>query len=91
MPLGAINLHPSLLPKYRGRAPLNWAILNGEKMLGLTAHWIDNGVDTGDIILQKSFHLHQNQDVGDALQIYPLYKSITRDVIRDLKWEDNKN
>ncbi len=41
-PLGTINLHPSLLPKYRGRAPVNWAIINGETILGLTAHFVDS-------------------------------------------------
>ena len=42
--LGAVNLHPSLLPRYRGRAPVNWAILHGESELGLTAHFIDEGM-----------------------------------------------
>ena len=49
-PLGAVNLHSSLLPHYRGRAPIHWAILRGERELGLTAHFIDEGVDSGDII-----------------------------------------
>lgn len=81
-PLGAVNLHPSLLPQYRGRAPLNWAILSGECTLGLTAHFIDEGVDTGDIIAQIHFDLHDEQDVGDALHIlYPLYKTITQQVL----------
>lgn len=51
--LGSINIHASLLPKYRGRAPLNWAILNGEENVGITVHYIDEGIDTGQIILQK--------------------------------------
>jgi methionyl-tRNA formyltransferase len=77
-PIGNVNLHPSLLPKYRGRASINWAILNGETTLGLTAHFIDEGMDTGDIIDQVSFELRQNQDVGDALRmLYPLYEEIT--------------
>lgn len=81
-PLGAVNLHPSLLPKYRGRAPINWAILNGETILGLTAHFIDEGMDTGDIIAQESFELKEDQDVGDALEIlYPLYSALTRRVL----------
>lgn len=84
--LGAVNLHPSLLPKYRGRAPINWAILNGETRLGLTAHWVDAGMDTGDIIAQRSFDLRQDQDVGDALEIlYPIYESITREVISAMR------
>ncbi len=81
--LGAVNLHPSLLPKYRGRAPINWAILNGESELGLTAHFVDEGMDTGDIIEQERFLLTEEQDVGDALRaLYPLYASITRKVLR---------
>ena len=51
--LGCINLHPSLLPKYRGMAPQHWPIINGEIETGITVHFIDEGVDTGDIILQK--------------------------------------
>lgn len=46
---GWLNFHSSLLPRYRGRAPLNWAIINGEKELGVTVHHIDEGTDTGDI------------------------------------------
>jgi methionyl-tRNA formyltransferase len=81
-PLGAVNLHPSLLPQYRGRAPINWAILNGEDTFGLTAHYIDKGVDTGDIIHQLAFSLQSNQDVEDALEIlYPLYVEITKKVL----------
>jgi methionyl-tRNA formyltransferase len=80
--LGAVNLHPSLLPKYRGRAPLNWAILKGETRLGLTAHWVDQGMDTGDIIAQVEFELSQNQDVSHALaMLYPLYESLTLEVL----------
>ena len=82
-PLGAINLHPSLLPRYRGRAPINWAILHGETQLGLTAHFIAAGIDDGDIILQKSFELSKDEDVGDALnKLMPLYRHITSEVIR---------
>ena len=76
---GAVNLHPSLLPRYRGRAPVNWAILHGETKLGLTAHFVDEGMDTGDIIEQVSFEISEDQDVGDCLEIlYPLYTDITK-------------
>ena len=79
---GAVNLHPSLLPRYRGRASLNWAILRGEQRLGLTAHFISTGIDDGDIIAQRDFHLSEDEDVGDALnKLMPLYRSVTRDVI----------
>lgn len=51
--LGAINFHSSLLPRCRGANPTNWAIISGEKDTGVTVHFIDEGVDTGDIIIQK--------------------------------------
>jgi methionyl-tRNA formyltransferase len=79
---GAINLHPSLLPQYRGRASVNWAILNGETEIGLTAHFIDDGVDTGDIITQLKMSIDKDQDVGNALAaLMPMYCEITRDVL----------
>src|SRR5271155_4912396 len=52
-PLGNINLHASLLPKYRGAAPIQWAIARGESLTGVTTMRIDSGLDTGDILLQK--------------------------------------
>jgi methionyl-tRNA formyltransferase len=79
---GAVNLHPSLLPKYRGRAPINWAIINGETEIGLTAHFIDEGVDTGDIIKQVSIKLTGDEDISNALAaLLPQYRKITREVI----------
>ncbi len=54
---GWINLHASLLPKYRGAAPINWAIVNGETRTGLTTMRIDAGMDTGDILLQREFEI----------------------------------
>ncbi len=53
-PLGAINVHFSLLPKYRGAAPVNWAIVNGETETGVTTMQMDSGLDTGDILMQRS-------------------------------------
>lgn len=50
---GCVNVHFSLLPKYRGAAPVNWAIVNGEKVTGVTTMFMDEGLDTGDMILQK--------------------------------------
>ncbi|NVM21029.1 MAG: methionyl-tRNA formyltransferase [Desulfobacterales bacterium] len=49
--LGAVNIHASLLPKYRGPAPIQWAIINGEQETGVTTMWMDEGMDTGDILL----------------------------------------
>lgn len=85
-PLGTINLHPSLLPRYRGRAPINWAILHGETELGLTAHFVDEGMDSGDIIQQERFTLGSYEDVGDALKkLLPLYELITRRILSNLQ------
>jgi methionyl-tRNA formyltransferase len=58
--LGFVNLHPSLLPKYRGAMPSLWALFNGEKKVGVTMHYIDRGIDSGDIIAQKSYVLPEN-------------------------------
>lgn len=52
---GCINVHGSLLPKYRGAAPIQWAVLNGDKETGVTTMFMDEGMDTGDMILKKKF------------------------------------
>ena len=51
--LGTINLHAALLPQYRGAAPINWAVINGEKRTGVTTFMIDKNIDTGGIILRE--------------------------------------
>ena len=56
--LGVINLHASLLPKYRGAAPIQWAIINNEQETGVTAMQMDTGLDTGDILLATRVHIH---------------------------------
>ena len=58
--LGFVNLHPSLLPKYRGSMPTLWALFNNEKEVGSTIHYIDKRIDTGDIIAQKKYTLPRN-------------------------------
>jgi methionyl-tRNA formyltransferase len=55
--MATINIHPSLLPRYRGQHVINWAIINGEKETGITFHHIDEGIDTGDIILQERIQI----------------------------------
>lgn len=60
-PLGAINVHASLLPKYRGAAPINWAILNGEKETGITIMKTELGLDAGPIILQAKYQIGENE------------------------------
>ena len=54
---GSINLHASLLPKYRGAAPINWAVINGERETGVTTFFLQEKVDTGNIIMQKSIDI----------------------------------
>lgn len=61
---GCINVHASLLPKYRGAAPINWAIINGEKVTGVTTMYMDEGLDTGDMLLKKEI-LVNNKTAGE--------------------------
>ncbi len=63
-PLGTINLHASLLPDYRGAAPINWAIIKGEKTTGLTTFFLQHAIDTGDIILQRPVEIENKDDAG---------------------------
>lgn len=62
---GTFNLHASLLPDYRGAAPIHWAIINGEKKTGVTTFFIDEKIDTGHIILQKDITIHKDEIVGE--------------------------
>ena len=63
---GAFNLHGSLLPKYRGAAPINWAVMNGETETGVTTFFLEKVVDTGNIILQKTMPIGPNETAGDV-------------------------
>lgn len=63
-----INCHAGKLPFYRGRNILNWALINDEKEFGITVHYIDEGIDTGDIILQKSFQIKDDDDYSTLLE-----------------------
>lgn len=64
-PLGTINVHASLLPKYRGAAPINWAIINGEKESGVTTFKLTHEIDTGNILLQKRVPISENETAGE--------------------------
>ena len=65
-PLGTINLHGSLLPQYRGAAPINWAVINGEKETGVTTFKLKHEIDTGDILMQESFPIDENETAGEV-------------------------
>jgi methionyl-tRNA formyltransferase len=63
-PMGTINLHASLLPQYRGAAPINWAIINGEKQTGVTTFKLKHDIDTGNILLQEKIEITENETAG---------------------------
>lgn len=67
-PKGAINVHFSLLPKYRGAAPVNWAIVNGEKATGVTTMLMDSGLDTGGILLQSETEIGDTENSIDLME-----------------------
>jgi methionyl-tRNA formyltransferase len=64
-PKGTINLHASLLPNYRGAAPINWAIINGEKETGVTTFFIEKEIDTGNVIERSALAINENETVGE--------------------------
>jgi len=64
-PLGCINLHPSMLPNYRGPAPIQWAILNGDKKTGVTIMYLNEKMDAGDIIKQQEVEIEENETTGE--------------------------
>lgn len=63
-PMGTINLHGSLLPNYRGAAPINWALINGEKKTGVTTFLLKHEIDTGDLLLQRELEIEQTDNFG---------------------------
>ena len=64
-PLGTVNLHASLLPSYRGAAPINWAIINGEQETGLTTFFLQHEIDTGDLLFQERVTIKSSATAGD--------------------------
>ena len=64
-PKGTINVHASLLPDYRGAAPINWAIINGEKETGVTTFKLQHEIDTGNILLQQPVNIDENETAGE--------------------------
>jgi len=67
-PLGCINVHGSLLPKYRGAAPIQWAVINGETDTGITTMLMDPGLDTGPMLLRATIPIHPTDTAGDVAQ-----------------------
>ena len=63
--MGCINVHGSLLPKYRGAAPIQWAVLNGDKKTGVTTMYMDVGMDTGDMILKQETQIGEDETTGE--------------------------
>ncbi|HEV8285852.1 MAG TPA: methionyl-tRNA formyltransferase [Chitinophagaceae bacterium] len=64
-PMGTVNVHASLLPQYRGAAPINWAIINGEKETGVTTFKLQHEIDTGNILLQETIPIEENETAGE--------------------------
>lgn len=65
-PMGTINVHGSLLPQYRGAAPINWAVINGEKQTGVTTFKLKHAIDTGNILLQATMPIAENDTAGNV-------------------------
>jgi methionyl-tRNA formyltransferase len=80
---GTFNLHASLLPQYRGAAPINWAIINGETETGVTTFFIDDKIDTGEIILQSELDIKPNETVGELHdKLMHLGSKVVNDTVR---------
>lgn len=62
---GTVNVHPSLLPKYRGAAPISWAVINGDRITGVTTFYLQPEVDTGDILLQRPVEIGEEETAGE--------------------------
>ena len=97
--LGTINLHASLLPNYRGAAPINWALINGEKYTGVTTFFIDDKIDTGDILLQKKIKINETDNAEDlhnslsktgSLLMNETINRVLNNSIKPSKQESNK-
>jgi methionyl-tRNA formyltransferase len=83
----AINYHPSLLPKYRGGSAINWAIINGETETGVTIHYIDEGIDTGDMIVQEKILIYPEDTVASLYfeRLYPMGVRMMGEAVRMIR------
>ncbi len=87
--LGAINVHPSMLPKYRGLSPQHQAIIHGDSESAVTVHFIEEGIDTGDIIIQKTIEIEKEDYIYDfQLKMLKTYKTIVIEAIKLLLSKD---
>ena len=86
--LGCINVHGSLLPKYRGAAPIQWAVLNGDKETGITTMYMDEGMDTGDMILKEKVEIGEDETTGELWE--KLSKVGGKLLVKTLKEIENK-
>ncbi|NRA32111.1 MAG: methionyl-tRNA formyltransferase [Polyangiaceae bacterium] len=78
--LGCLNLHASLLPAYRGAAPINWAIINGERETGISLMQMDEGMDTGPVFLKRRLSIREDQNAGElAAELSELAASMVRE------------
>ncbi len=83
---GCINVHGSLLPAYRGAAPINWVVINGEKKTGITTMFTDVGIDTGDMLLKKELDIGPDMTVGELHdKIAVLGAEVLKDTLIELK------
>lgn len=84
---GGINYHPSLLPKYRGGSAINWAIINGETKTGVTIHYIDEGVDTGPVVLQEAVDVSDDDTVKTVYfnKLYPLGIRMIAEAVKQIR------
>ncbi len=84
--LGCINVHGSLLPAYRGAAPINWAVINGEEKTGITTMFTDVGLDTGDMLLKRELDIGPDMTVGELHdEMAVLGAEVLRDTLLELK------
>lgn len=89
--LGTFNLHASLLPQYRGAAPINWAIINGEKETGVTTFFLQHKIDTGDVIAQQKVNIGENETAGELHDKLMLKgKDLVLKTVKDIENENVK-
>jgi methionyl-tRNA formyltransferase len=87
--LGCINLHPSILPYYRGLAPQHWPIINGDEETGITVHFVNEGIDTGDIIIQRKINIRADEYVSELQKrMLGIYNTIMVEALAHIS--DNK-